>query len=165
MHENHKSRLRFKTFITELNVIPGNAAAVVHRHTDSRERQENGSSAVPSSNSIDEMYRSSFTQRLRDSIVKAKGGETNPAFDPNNPNDRKHAAFSLRQSIGSDRHEYKQASNAVDIDRPDSYIESKPGEHNPGREARLAVLYHVLLHRKDIKDKVPENEEAKNETV
>ena len=50
-------------------------------NTDSRERQENGSSAVPSSNSIDEMYRSSFTQRLRDSIAKAKGGETNPRLE------------------------------------------------------------------------------------
>lgn len=116
-------------------------------HTDSRERRENGSSAVPSSNLIDEMYRSSFTQRLRDSISRAKDGETNPAFDPNNPNDRKHAAFSLAQSRNSDNQEVRIASDAINRNDTDSYIESKPGTHNPGRKARLAVINHVLLHR------------------
>jgi len=116
-------------------------------NTDSRERQENGSSAVPSSNSIDEVYRSSFTQKLRDSISRAKDGETNPAFNPNDPDDRKAAAFSLRQSRDSDTYEIKKASDALNNNRPDTYIESKPGTHNPGREARLAVINHVLLHR------------------
>ena len=118
-----------------------------NKHTDSRERQENGSSAVPSSNSIDEIYRSSFTQRLRDSIAKAKDGETNPAFDPNNPNDRKHAAFSLAQSRDSDNQEVRTASDAINRNDTDSYIESKPGTHNPGRDARLEVVKHILLHR------------------
>ncbi len=116
-------------------------------HADSHERQENGSSAVPSINSIDETYRSSFTQVLRNSIAKAKDGETNPAFNPSNSNDRKAAAFSLSQSRDSDNQEVKIASDTIDNKELSKYIEGEPGTHNPGRKARLAVVKHVLLHR------------------